>query len=132
MNTGYCSLIVKGHNINFQEIEKNIHRKPTQIFKEGEKTNNVIGASQIDLIRFDQKIDENNTPNNVLNNFVDMLLPLTTYINQLSKEFDVFFKCYLQSDYAQINFRLSPEVMTKIASLKIDFEISILSWGGAE
>ncbi|MBL1229828.1 DUF4279 domain-containing protein [Enterococcus sp. BWB1-3] len=132
MNTGYCSFIVKGHGINFKEIEQKLKTEATKIFKEGQITSEVIGKNEFDLIRFDKEFINESNPNEVLKGLLEQLLPLNSYIEEINNESDVYIKCFLQSNSAQINFRISPEVMNKIAILGIDFEVSILSWGGSK
>ena len=43
-----------------------------------------------------------------------------------------FIYCYVQSDYAQVNYVISSEVIKKISLLDLNLKISLLSWGGAE
>lgn len=129
MNTGYCSFIVKGHEINFKELEKNIKIKATKIFKEGEVESKIIGKNNFDLMRFDQKFTNEENPNDALIKLLELIVNLDTYLEKLKSEYDVHLKCFVQSDNAQINFKLSPEVMEKIAKLGIDLEVSVLSWG---
>jgi hypothetical protein len=132
MNNGYCSLIIKGHGLNFDEIEKNIKLEVSQKFVEGDIISKAIGKNPFDLIRFDRTIGEEDTPNEKLNNLIDIIQPSSLYIKKIKQDFDVYLKCFVQSDNAQINYRISPEVLNKIANLDIDFEVSVLSWGGAD
>ena len=41
----------------------------------------------------------------------------------------VTLRLYIQSDYAQIAYRLSPETMGKLVALGMPLSISSLSWG---
>lgn len=132
-NRGYCSFTVKGHDMDFNEIEQEIKIEASKKIIEGEEISKVLGKNKFDLISFDKAIDEENRiPNDVLEELLDLILSSKKYVRELQKKYDVFVKCFMQSDYAQMSYRLSPTVIKKLAELNIDFEISILSWGGAD
>ena len=54
------------------------------------------------------------------------------FLVNMRKNTCIYMKCYVQSDYAQINFTLSTRTLYRIAQLGIDLEVSILSWGGVK
>lgn len=129
MNGSYCSLIIKGNNLNFDEIQEKLGIKASKKFIQGEVISKVIGKNKFDLIRFDEKIDELNLINYALDNILNLVLLHKSYVKSLQKKYDVILKCFVQSDNAQINYIISKDIISKIADVGIDLKISILSWG---
>jgi hypothetical protein len=130
ISSGNCSIIIRGHELNINEIENNLKIKPSRVVRKGEVISNVIGESEYDLWAYEIKLNETQKPGQVLEDLLSLLNPCKTYIQHIAKYTDVRMKCYVQSDYAQINFELSPSIMSELANMEIKLEISILSWGG--
>jgi len=130
--SGNCSLVIRGHELNFKEIEENLKIKPSRIIKKGQVVSEVIGESEFDIWVLEIKFKEEEIPNNILAEVISVLTPYKVYIQGLSKWSDVRIKCYVQSKYAQINFELYPNVINELSSMGIKLEISILSWGGVK
>lgn len=131
-NSGYCSLIITGENLDFDLIEKNLKIKVSEKWKKGQLINVVVGESKKDFIRFNKKMEMKLNPNQTLNLLLDNLLRSEKFLLDLKKESEMYIKCYVQSDYAQINYVLSPEVLIKIVKLGIELEICVISWGKVE
>lgn len=131
-NSGYCSLIITGESLNFDEIEKKLNMKASQKTQKDDFINNVIGKSQFDLIRFNKKMNDEIIPNETLNDLLDTIFFQKKFIKKLRASCNIYLKCYVQSDYAEVNYRITSDTMKKIFKLNIDLEISVLSWGGAE
>ncbi len=129
IGSGNCSLVIRGTELNFNEIEKNLKIKPSRLVTKGEVISKVIGKSQYDLWIYDLKFEELKKTDQDLKKLLSILNPYKSYIQYIAKHADVRIKCYVQSDYAQINFELSPNVIAEIADMNIKLEISILSWG---
>lgn len=132
MNSGYCSFIIKGIGLSFNEIEDELGIKASKKFVEGKITSKVIGKNEFDLIRFDKEIDDEHTPNQTLDDILNIMLPHEDYIKNMQKKHDVSLKCFVQSDSAQVNYRIAPDIMSKLVRVGIDLEISVLSWGGTD
>ena len=131
-DSGICSLIIKGENLNFKKIEKVIGIESTQKFEKGKIVSKVIGKIEFDLIRFDIKVDKGESPNNALNKLADTILESKDFLKKNKDVYDIYLNCYIQSDYAQVNYVISSEVIKKISLLDLNLKISLLSWGGAE
>lgn len=127
---GNCSLMIKGEHLNFEDIEKNLQIKPSRLIRNGEIVSKVIGNSQYDLWAFEIKYGNNKAINEVLNELLVTISSSREYLQNLSNVADVKIKCYLQSDFAQINFAFDSNVLKELANIDIKFEISIFSWGG--
>lgn len=132
INSGICSLIIRGNKIDFGEIDINLKVKPTKIIKRGDVLSKTIGPSQYDIWIYEIKHDESGDPNKTLKNLLSIFKPSGDFLRMTSKSIDVSVKCFVQSDLAQIGFEFSPEVIRDLADIGIKFELSILSWGGVE
>lgn len=130
-NSGNCSLIIRGENIDFIEIEDNLQIKPSRTARKGELISKAIGKSHYDVWVYQIGFDGNRIPENALESLLKTIKPSTDYLNSISNFSELIIKCYVQSDYAQINFEISPKILRELANINIKFEISILSWGGA-
>ena len=131
-NNGYCSLIIKGDNLDFDLIEETLKIKVSEKRRKGEIVNRVIGAVQDDFIRFDEKVSGKYNPDKTLISLLNKLVNHEVFLKNLSQKAFVFINCYVQSDYAQINYVLSAKALNMIAQLGIGLEISIFSWGGVK
>jgi hypothetical protein len=45
---------------------------------------------------------------------------------------NVYFSLYVQSEYAQLNFFISPSTQRRLSKFDLELNTSILSWGGVE
>lgn len=131
-NSGYCSLIITGDNLDLDLIEDTLNIKASEKQKKGEIFNSIIGEVQYDFIRFDEKMYGKYNPNETLIILLNKLIENKNFLKDLSKKACIYIKCYVQSDYAQVNYMLSPNALNKIAQLGLGLQISILSWGGVK
>lgn len=132
INSGNCSLVIRGDNLNLVEIEENLHIKPSRIVRKGEVISKTIGESQYDVWVFEIGFGENKIPDKALEEILSTISSSKTYLQSLISTVDIKIKCYVQSDYAQFCFEISPNVLKELASMNIKLEISILSWGGVK
>lgn len=133
MNTsGSCSLLIRGSQINFDEVDMNLKVKPTRVVKKGDVISKSIGPSQYDVWVYEIRHDENGNPKESLTELLSNLKSSRDFLHTIFQTADVSVKCYIQSDLAQISFEFSPEIIKELAELGVKLEISILSWGGVE
>ena len=130
INSGNCGLVIRGYDLNFDEIENNLEIKPSKVAKVGDCLSKVVGESEYDLWRYEIKLDSEKTINQILKELLDILNPSKEYIHNIARYADVRVKCYVQSDYAQISFEFLPDVIEQLSSMGIVLEVSTLSWGG--
>lgn len=131
-NSGYCSLIISGDNLDLDLIEKTLKITASEKIKKGEVFNSVIGESQSDFISFDEKMNGKYNPDKTLMALLDKLADSEEFLKKLNQKACIYIKCFVQSDYAQIYYTLSAITLKKIAQLGIGLDISILSWGGVK
>ncbi len=132
ISSGKCSLIIRGENLNIIEIEENLQLKPSRLVRKDEVVSRVIGKSQHDVWIFEKEFDENGTPAKTLKNILASISSSKDYLQNLTNFAELSIKCYVQSNYAQVNFKINPNILKELASMNIEFEVSILSWGGVE
>ena len=131
-NSGYCSLIISGDNLDLDLIEKTLKITASEKIKKGEVINSLTGESPKDFISFDEKMKGKYNPDKTLMILLDKLMDNEEYLKNLNQKACIYIKCFVQSDYAQIYYTLSAMTLNKIAQLGIDLDISILSWGGVK
>lgn len=131
-DSGYCSLIIKGDNLDLDAIEDALKLVASVKCKKGEKIDSVVGECENDFIRFDEKPNGEYNQDQVLNTLLDKLMVHQSYLKDLKQKASVFIVCYVQSDYAQVTYTLSAVTLNKVSQLDIDFKTSIFSWGGVE
>lgn len=132
ISSGSSSLIIRGDKLNIEEIEENLQIKPSRLVRKGEVISKIIGESQQDIWIYEKKNDDNEMPLNSLKSILSSISSSKGYLHNLANYAELTIKCYVQSEYAQISFKISPSVLKKLASMNIEFEVSILSWGGVE
>lgn len=131
-NSGYCSLIVTGDNLDLDLIEETLNIASSEKWKKGEIFNSVVGKAQSDFISFNEKMKGKYNPDKTLTALLNRLMDNEVFLKDMSKKAHVYINCYVQSDYAQINYMLASETISKAAKLGVGIEISILSWGGVK
>ncbi|MBQ9778160.1 MAG: hypothetical protein IJW22_04455 [Clostridia bacterium] len=75
------------------------------------------------------KYEECSNTDFAINDFLQKLFISPKKINLLKKIGDCTLRLFVQSDYAQIGFKLSKKSLALLSSLSLPLEISILSWG---
>ena len=131
-NRGFCSLIVEGDNLDLDLIEKTLKMEASKKRKKGEIVNDIIGEMKNDSIRFDEKTMGEYNPDKTMFALINKLMDNKTFIKDLSNRAHIYLVCYVQSDYAMIDYTLSAKTLNVINELGVDLEISIFSWGGVK
>jgi hypothetical protein len=130
-SSGSCSLILRGNALDFDVIGKELNFPPTRIVRAGQLISKVIEASKHDIGIFEVRQGEEGI-NDTMDILLTLLQPHTKFLNSLSNEVEIYVKCYIQSEFAQIGMTFLPEIIGKLATVGLKLEISIFSWGGAE
>lgn len=131
--TGSFTLLIRSNSLNFDDITNSIGLKPTDSKKKGDLISKALNqVMQDNLWQYQVKYGESDNPNSILRDFLSLLTAKSDYIHQVSEGHEVYLTWFLQSDYAQIGAVLEPDVLKKLADLKLQLELHILSWGGVE
>ena len=120
-------IIGEGIPIDFEDINKNLPLLPAKITKKGEKYRFVTAENDFILYEIEEKNED--TISNI-NALLDSFLPYKEYIYEISQKYYISLRLSLSSDFGQMYCMLPKEIMRKIAELKLNLEISILSFGG--
>ena len=130
--SGTCGLIIKGETLDFIDIERELQLGPTRVYKKGEIVSKIIGANEFDIWIFEIAFHDGKQPFQALDEILSLLKPSKDYLRSLAHLADLTIKCYVQSDYSQIDFDFYPNQIKELSSMNIRLKLSILSWGGAK
>ncbi|MCH5185393.1 MAG: DUF4279 domain-containing protein [Oscillospiraceae bacterium] len=126
---GHISLTIYGDKLNFDNITSILELQPTKTIRKGDNIrNNNRFVAEKDLWIYEKKYNDLESLNISLTDFLEEIEKIKNTDNKLEKR----VRIYIQSEPAQIFFSLPQVILKKISDLKLDMDISILSWGFAE
>lgn len=126
--SGTCSILIYSESLRPCEISDHLKLKPTKFIEKGkDKKINAQKNGWFYEIKFD-KIDEFDF---VLKKLVKL------YLNNMGKfqglkDCEIYIRCFIHSDLAQIGYEISSETIKLLKKINKTLEFSILSWGGVE
>ncbi|MFP5109243.1 DUF4279 domain-containing protein [Neobacillus sp. C211] len=125
------NFIIRGIDLNPDEIKKNIILKPSKVRRKGEliakdiKMKDSYWSYQIKFKSYDE----------LYLAFDELLKTLHThksFIGEISNGNDIYINFSLRSNLGQLGFDLQPKTIKSLAELNIRFEVHILSFGEVE
>lgn len=124
------SLIIHGEGLPVENIENNLGLKATRMIRRGEVLNRLplIEAPADEWVYTVPLTDPEGTDAE-WNSLLSQLTSRKEAFAALRESCSVTLRLYVQSDYAQIAYCLSPETMGKLVALGMPLSISSLSWG---
>ena len=124
------SLIIHGDGLSVENIESNLGLKATRMIRRGEVLNRLplIEAPADEWVYTVSLTDPEGTDAE-WNSLLSHLTSRKEAFAALRESCSVTLRLYVQSDYAQIAYCLSPETMGKLVALGMPLSISSLSWG---
>lgn len=124
------SLIIHGDGLSVENIESNLGLKATRMIRRGEVLNRLplIEAPADEWVYTVSLTDPEGTDAE-WNSLLSHLTSRKEALAALRESCSVTLRLYVQSDYAQIAYCLSPETMGKLVALGMPLSISSLSWG---
>lgn len=129
---GKCSLIVRGNIVDKESLEQIVGLTATKFEKKGTVKSKVIGANLFDVWNYDIEIQNIESIENAILEILSKIEFAAEYFKEISKENEVYLKCYISSEAAQIQFDLSPLTIKKMSESWLKFHFSILSWGNVD
>lgn len=111
-SSGSFSLIIRGENLDFELLSKELQVSPTETGRRGEYYSKKM-KYETDYWMVQEKLMAEDGPNDVAERFTERLIASPDYTKSISKQADVCLRFYLQSDYAQIYFDFSPKCHKK-------------------
>ena len=124
------SLIIHGDGLSVENIESNLGLKATRMIRRGEVLNRLpLIEAPADEWAYTVPLTEPEGTDAEWNSLLSHLESRADALAALRESCTVTLRLYIQSDYAQIAYRLSPETMGKLVALGMPLSISSLSWG---
>lgn len=128
--TGSFVFTISDEKVDFKDILFNMNISPTKVIKKGQFIINGKNAPY-DIWAYEVKIlNDIDNPFVCLTNLLDHLLPYAQFIKKICKQYNqVAINCYLRSDFGQMGFEMTNDMITKLEILGIGINFHILSYG---
>lgn len=130
--SGKFSLMVRADNINSKKLEQILGIKATSFQKKGIVTSKVIGENPFDVWSYEIKIQQGENIENIIFELLSRIKSSRDCLKKGLEDYEIYLKLYISSDFAQIQFYLSPNILEKLFKTGIGIQFSILSWGNVE
>ncbi|MDO5154746.1 MAG: hypothetical protein Q4D51_02170 [Eubacteriales bacterium] len=122
---GKISLIVEGDNISIDNLDMLIGITHSVYKRKGESASKIMDVLEHDIVQYTENIDEATVDLTIY----EFCRKVSKRITEVDKEYICNMRIYIQSDYAQIYWKLRKETIGALHSCNVDCEFSILSWG---
>ncbi len=125
------SLILEGNNLPVEKISAAMGLEPTRVIRKGD----VLNRLPLVLAEHDEwtsTIDLTNAQDTdaALNELLAQIILHKTEMKALAEQgIGVSMRLYVQSDYAQMSYRLMPETLSRLVATGLPLEVSSISWG---
>lgn len=127
---GTIALIISGEKLDLKEIKENIELDPNRVIKIGQKLP-LENIAKCNRWIYEQKFYEYNFEE-IMGDFINNIFPFKASIKEFSEMNDVDLNIYINSDYGQLGFSLSTEVIKELEDLSLKLNFHILSYGMVE
>ncbi len=128
---GRFSLLLEGADLPAELIEQKLHIQPTRIIRKGDVLNRLpLMVAEHD--EWAHTIDLTNADNTdtALNDLLAQLIVNAAALKELAESgMSVKLRLYVQSDYAQMAFRLMPETLSRLVATGLPLDVTSMSWG---
>ena len=128
---GRFSLLLEGVDLPVEMIEQKLHIQPTRIIRKGDVLNRLplMVAEQDEWAHTIDLTNADNT-DTALNDLLAQLIVNASALKELeSSGMSVKLRLYVQSDYAQMAFRLMPETLSRLVATGLPLDVTSMSWG---
>ena len=125
------SLIFEGEALPVEQISAAMGLEPTRVIRKGDVLNR-LPMMVADCDEWTRTIDLTNAQDTdtALN---DLLAKIILHAGDLKAFVEqgliVKLRLYVQSDYAQMSYRLMPETLSRLVATGLPLEVSSMSWG---
>lgn len=124
------SLIIEGDALPTSEIGTLLELEPTRIIHKGDTLNRLpLIEATADEWTYTEPLTDPEGVDTQLNHLLAHLILHQEKIADLARDWKVTLRLYVQSDYAQIAYRLMPETLQRLVALGMPLDVSSLSWG---
>lgn len=128
---GRFSLILEGDELPAAEIEQVLGIHPTQIVRKGDVLNKLpLMVAEHDEWGCTISLTNSQNTDTALNDLLAQIIVHTADLKAFSERgISVQLRLYVQSDYAQMSYRLMPETLSRLVATGLPLEVSSTSWG---
>ena len=124
------SLIFRGESLPFDDISARMGLQPTTVIRRGDLLNRLprIEATADEWVHAIPLTNPEGA-DDALNDLLETVCAHRTELNALESSCQVTLRLYVQSDRAQIAYRLMPETLQKLVATALPLDLTSLSWG---
>lgn len=124
------SLIIRGERLPFAELSRVLELGKARIVHRGEVLNQLprIEAPEDEWV-YSLELTTPEGEDAALNGLLTSLDAHRERLRALCDAYRVTMRLYVQSDRAQIAYRLMPETLAKLAATGLPLDITSISWG---
>lgn len=127
---GRFSVIVTGETLPMEEIDQQLALTPTRVLHKGDRISakvNVLSGHDEWIYTVD--VHDSEGADQQISQILAHLSEHRQGLETARKLGELKVVLHVQSDYAQMMFRIAPETMQQLISLRLPLNISALSWG---
>lgn len=125
------SLILEGDDMPLEMIEKKLKLAPTRIIKKGEVLNRKpLMVAESDEWTHTISLSDSHDTDAEMNKMLARVILCHDVLAELAAGgVKIKLRLYVQSDYAQMTYRLMPETLQRLVAAGLPLEVTSLSWG---
>ena len=124
------SLIIEGDALPIGAIGEQLELEPTRIIHKGDTLNRLpLIEATADEWTYTVPLTDPEGVDTQLNHQLAHLILHQEKLAELAQKWKITLRLYVQSDYAQIAYRLMPETLQRLVALGLPLDVSSLSWG---
>ncbi len=125
------SLMISGDGVDFTAVSRDLALESTDTRTKGELLNKLPPIiSEEDCWQHEIELADNEGLDPRMHALLTALENASAALAVLRAKYAVTLRLYVQSDYAQIFYRLMPDTLSRLALIGLPLEVSMVSWGG--
>ena len=130
LETARFSLIVEGDGLPMDEISRTLELEPTRVIRKGDTLNRLpLIEAAADEWTYTMPLSSPDGVDSQLNYLLAQLILHQEALAELARDWKLTLRLFVQSDYAQIAYRLMPETLQRLVAVGLPLDVSSLSWG---
>ena len=125
------SLILQGNELPVEKIADALHLEPTRVIRKGDVLNR-LPLMTADRDEWARTIPLTNAQETdaALNDLLAQIILHAADLKAFAEAgISVKLRMYVQSDYAQMSYRLMPETLTRLVATGLPLDVTSMSWG---
>ena len=128
---GRFSLVMEGSDLPAAEIEQKLGIKATRVIRKGDVLNRLpLMTAETDEGAHTIELTTAESTDTALNDLLAQIIVHTGELKAFAERgIKVQLRMYVQSDYAQMSYRLMPETQSRLVATGLPLEVSSMSWG---